>query len=223
MEIVAEAFEARVLVVVGGSFPRRALRSALTWAGFRTDAESNGMDAVERAYGGGYDSVVCDLDLPGMSGLAVALSLGCMARPPRAILIAERLSPALVQAAERAGAAEVVARPLRIPELVDKLRDLTRDRKTAGRRGLNVVARVAPSRGHDCSGEEVVLRVEAGTLARVLCSDRCDREPSQGCDGVPDFRAGEIVWIPREWGGEQGVGLQVRELRAVPPRPPESL
>ncbi len=112
----------RVLVVEDEAEMRGALREVMEMNNMAVDTASDGMAATSRVFNTAYDVVVSDIRLPGMSGIAMARSLGLRARWPRIILITAYPSPEIVAEAEAAGAFEVVAKPLNLVHLAQRVR-----------------------------------------------------------------------------------------------------
>ena len=68
----------RVLVVDDNRDAAESLAQIVTMLGHDADVAFDGPGAVERARAGGYDTVLCDIGLPGMSGYEVAGALRAM-------------------------------------------------------------------------------------------------------------------------------------------------
>jgi EAL domain-containing protein (putative c-di-GMP-specific phosphodiesterase class I)/CheY-like chemotaxis protein len=67
----SRAVETRVLLVDDDTAVRNALRRVLEHRGYRVVSCSSGGEALERLAGGGYDALVSDVRMPGMSGLGL--------------------------------------------------------------------------------------------------------------------------------------------------------
>ena len=76
-----------VLVVEDDADLRHAIVEVFLMKGFRVNAVSNGLDAVELAFRHPYDVIVSDIRLPGIDGRGVLQSLKTLHRKPGVILI----------------------------------------------------------------------------------------------------------------------------------------
>lgn len=63
------ATKARILVVDDSIAIVNSLQSILTISGYRVDTAFNGSDALRKIYNKEYDLVICDIEMPGLSGL----------------------------------------------------------------------------------------------------------------------------------------------------------
>jgi DNA-binding response OmpR family regulator len=63
--------EKRILVVDDAATVRKHLSTILSQAGYRVGEAVDGFTALEQLKGGGYDLLVLDLEMPGMSGFEV--------------------------------------------------------------------------------------------------------------------------------------------------------
>jgi EAL domain-containing protein (putative c-di-GMP-specific phosphodiesterase class I) len=71
LEARSAAAQTRVLLVDDDAAVRNALRRVLEHRGYRVISCSGGAEALERLAGGGYDAMVSDVRMPGMSGLSL--------------------------------------------------------------------------------------------------------------------------------------------------------
>jgi EAL domain-containing protein (putative c-di-GMP-specific phosphodiesterase class I) len=71
LEARSAAAQTRVLLVDDDDAVRNALRRVLEHRGYRVISSSSGAEALERLAGGGYDAMVSDVRMPGMSGLSL--------------------------------------------------------------------------------------------------------------------------------------------------------
>jgi len=82
-------------------------------------------------------------------------------------------------------------------------------------KGGIVVIRWLVCLGHDCDGEEVILRLEGRNEGRVLYADRCTLAPQSGCDGIPYFLRGDVVRLPAGWHPRDHRRLDLSDLHVV--------
>ena len=111
-----------VLLIEDDDSMREAIERLLNAAGFRCAAYASA-DAV-LAQGGDKDAacVICDLKLPGMSGLDLLAKLRERGTSPPFILITAHDSPGLRQKAMRCGAVAYLPKPFRGTTLLDAVR-----------------------------------------------------------------------------------------------------
>ena len=114
---------ARILVVDDHEDNVELLRARLEARGYRVEAASDGMQALERVFADPPDLVLLDVMMPGLSGIDVCRAL--RARPESAdlpvILLTARSQEADVQAGFRAGADDYMTKPFSPRELVSRI------------------------------------------------------------------------------------------------------
>ena len=104
-----------------------AVAYALRAEGFAVDAVGDGEAALEAALGDGYDVLVLDLMLPGISGIEVCRRLRSASAIPILMLTARTAEVDKVLGLE-AGADDYVSKPFSMPELVSRVRAILRRR-----------------------------------------------------------------------------------------------
>ena len=120
--------DTRVLVVDDSSTVRSQLNRALTLGGFSVFEAFDGQDALEKLTAATDVSlVVCDINMPRMSGLELLEALqhvaGASAIP--VIMLTTEGHPELVQRAKRLGARGWIVKPFKPELLVAAVRKLT--------------------------------------------------------------------------------------------------
>lgn len=110
-----------VLVVEDDLAIGTSLLRGLRAAGFTAELQTEGTGAVDRALACGCDAVVLDLMLPGASGLEILAALRGRTAMPIVVLTARVDLDARLQAFAD-GAADFVAKPFFVEELVARLR-----------------------------------------------------------------------------------------------------
>ncbi|TNC46227.1 response regulator [Rubellimicrobium rubrum] len=105
----------RVLVVDDSALVRRWVRHVLEPAGFAIEEALNGIEALEKALGGGFDLIVVDVNMPRMDGMTFLRSLRRQPLPvggTPALVASTENGPQDREAARRAGANFYLVKPL---------------------------------------------------------------------------------------------------------------
>jgi two-component system OmpR family response regulator len=120
----------RILVVEDEADLARTLVKALAEEGYAVDMAATGDEALSKASGVAYDTVVLDVLLPGMSGLSVLSTLRASgARTPVLILTARDAIEDKVRGLN-AGADDYMTKPFALSELLARVRALIRRAST---------------------------------------------------------------------------------------------
>ena len=125
----------RILVVDDEPAIVDAVSYALRASGFEVDTSGDGESALEAARTNGYDVLVLDVRLPGLSGIEICRRLRDESDVPILILTAMDAEVDRVLGLE-AGADDYVTKPFSVAELVSRVRAILRrrelDRATGG-------------------------------------------------------------------------------------------
>jgi two-component system response regulator RegX3 len=105
-----------------------AVTYALRASGFEVDSFGDGESALEAARSNGYDVLVLDVRLPGLSGLEICRRLRSESDVPILILTAMDAEVDRVLGLE-AGADDYVTKPFSVAELVSRVRAILRRRE----------------------------------------------------------------------------------------------
>ena len=116
----------RVLVVDDDPHVLKLLEAILGPAGLEVDSCLTGEEGLERALPGGYDVIVLDALLPGMSGLDVARELRRAGRTTPIIMLTGVTSTDFLVEALEAGADDFVRKPFNSRELKARIRASSR-------------------------------------------------------------------------------------------------
>lgn len=111
----------RVLVVDDSSLVRLYYRGALEKAGFEVEQAMNGLEAMEKALGGGFDLLVVDINMPKMDGLSFLRELRrsrTEAAAVPALVITTEAGSEDMQEARAAGANFYLVKPVSEEDLV---------------------------------------------------------------------------------------------------------
>lgn len=99
------------------------LTALLARRGYEVEHCEDGEAALQRVREGGIHLVLTDRIMPRMDGLALCRAIRALApgRDVYCILLTASADPADAQAARDAGADDFIAKPLRLPELAQRL------------------------------------------------------------------------------------------------------
>jgi two-component system response regulator RegX3 len=118
----------RILVVDDEPAIVDAVTYALRASGFEVDTFGDGESALEAARANGYDVLVLDVRLPGLSGIEICRRLRSESDVPILILTAMDAEVDRVLGLE-AGADDYVTKPFSVAELVSRVRAILRRRE----------------------------------------------------------------------------------------------
>jgi two-component system, OmpR family, response regulator RegX3 len=149
----------RILVVDDEPAIVDAVTYALRASGFQVDAFGDGESALEAARTDGYDVLVLDVRLPGLSGIEICRRLRSESDVPILILTAMDAEVDRVLGLE-AGADDYVTKPFSVAELVSRVRAILRRRELD--RAVGVGIRRVGSLELDVNRHEV--RVDEKTI-----------------------------------------------------------
>jgi two-component system, OmpR family, response regulator len=107
----------RILVVDDDATLRETLLEVLTEDGFDVRSAADGAKAIEQLRSWRADLVILDLMMPGMDANAFRMAQRAARRDPAPILILSA-APGLHQAGKQIEAADVVAKPFRLNDLL---------------------------------------------------------------------------------------------------------
>lgn len=169
----------RILVIEDEEPMLRTLERGLAQAGFTVDTAADGRTGLEMAALTGYDVIVLDRDLPGLHGDEVCRSLNLAGNDARVIMLTAAASLDDLTDGLNLGADDYLTKPFRFPELVARIRALSR---RAGKPAPTVLERgglaLDPARGlatrdgrdlnltrREILVLEVLLRAEGGVVS----------------------------------------------------------
>ena len=119
---------ARVLIAEDEAAIADAVAYALRGEGFDVDTVEDGEGALDAARRNGYDVLVLDLMLPGVSGIEVCRRLRAESAMPIVMLTARTAEVDRVVGLD-AGADDYVVKPFSMPELISRVRAILRRRE----------------------------------------------------------------------------------------------
>lgn len=118
----------KVLLIDDSSTVRQQLRVVFDHAGFEVIEAVDGKEGLEKIQSTrDIDLVICDINMPRMSGFEVLEALQRGGRPggPPIMMLTTESHPTLVDRARKAGARGWVVKPFRADQLVAAARKLT--------------------------------------------------------------------------------------------------
>jgi two-component system chemotaxis response regulator CheY len=117
---------AKILVVDDSMMVRAQVGRTLTSAGFEVQEAVDGVEALERIREGDVRLVVCDINMPRMSGIELLERLGkdAVSATPIVMLTTEG-QPELVQRAKALGAKGWIIKPFKADLLISVAKKLT--------------------------------------------------------------------------------------------------
>jgi len=116
----------QILVVEDEPAIQRGLCDVLVYQGYEPHAVDNGEDGLREACSGGYDLVLLDLMLPGISGFEVCEQLRETSPELPVLMLTARGAEEDVLRGFRAGADDYVTKPFSIAELLARVEALLR-------------------------------------------------------------------------------------------------
>jgi DNA-binding response OmpR family regulator len=115
----------RILVVEDDHKLGALLEQGLREDGFEVARANDGEEAVAKAAAADYDLILLDYMLPKKSGYQVTVELRRAGRGTPILMLTARDAPEDLREALRAGVNDVMGKPFRFGELVDRIRSLT--------------------------------------------------------------------------------------------------
>ena len=113
---------ARVLVVDDEPAMVRTLCDILRMQKWQCEGAASGEEAVTRACAEGFSTVLMDIKMPGIDGVAACRQIRQCSREVRVILMTAHGSAETLAAAGREGAFRVLSKPLDLPSLLTLLK-----------------------------------------------------------------------------------------------------
>ncbi|MEL1264549.1 ATP-binding protein [Pseudoxanthomonas putridarboris] len=195
----------QILVADDHEANRMVVQRLLQKAGHRITCVNGGEDVLNALESAGYDAVICDLHMPGLSGLDLLKQLRVMeagsgSRTPVLILSAD-VTPESIQRCEQAGARAFLAKPVVATRLLDALADIATHGKVMANAG-----NAAPVRA-ELSVSDGVLDVSVlDELTALGMGETFEREFIEQCLNDADGCIGAMAHAM-----ERGDGEHLRE------------
>ena len=112
----------RIAVIDDDAGIRAAVADLLQAADFTARTFASAEEFLERGQQERFDCLVADINLPGMTGVALVQALGAMGKNLPAVLITGRDDPATLDLIRRAGSVPHLRKPFGDDELFDAMR-----------------------------------------------------------------------------------------------------
>jgi len=168
LESQRSAGSPRVLVVDDDPQLARALAKALKYMGFEVTSADGGRSALEFLKEREFDALVLDLRMPDMDGIDVLRHAASHPNFPRTILHSAYLDVPTTVEAMRAGATEVLQKPLSAADLARRIHELVGQTASANDGSSSVEAVRAESQEASLLlGESAVMRELRESVRRV--------------------------------------------------------
>jgi two-component system KDP operon response regulator KdpE len=120
-----------VLVVDDEPALRKALRTSLAASGFAIEEARSGEEAVDVLPQHPFDLVLLDINMPGMGGVEACREIRALAPKIGILMVTVRDAENDMVRALEAGADDYVTKPVRLRELVARMRAVVRRRDAA--------------------------------------------------------------------------------------------
>ncbi len=141
----------RILVVDDEATIRLSLAEALAADGYKVDAAQTGEEALALCHAAGYDLVVSDLKLPGVSGLELLQALRHQGGETPFIMMTAYGDVDTAVSAMRAGAYDFIQKPFKLTAIKQQVRAALRATESEPARRTEPAARVE---GHAAAGAD---------------------------------------------------------------------
>jgi two-component system response regulator RegX3 len=200
----------RILVVDDEPAIVDAVAYALRSEGFAVEIRADGEGALQAALANGFDLLILDLRLPGLSGIEVCRRVRAASEVPILILSARDAEVDRVLGLE-AGADDYVTKPFSLAELVSRVRAIFR-RRELDRAGRGFAVRTVGGLRLDLARHQVTMdeRVLELTPSEFKLLELLAREPGRV------FSRNEIMrhlWDSSHVGDERACDVHVSNLR----------
>ena len=136
---MSSAPEYSVLVVDDEAALRKVIRASLAASGFAVEEAGTGGDALDALEHHGFDLVLLDVNMPGMSGIDACRQIRASAPRTGIVMVTVRDSEEDKVRALEAGADDYVTKPFQFRELVARLRAVLRRTHVNGTAESNVL------------------------------------------------------------------------------------
>ncbi len=111
----------RVLIVDDSLDIVQSLRSLLELQGYQVESALNGSEALRKLQSRVYDIIICDIEMPGMTGLGFLERVRKTAREQDVILMTGYMEPEYFIRAIRLGATDFVGKPIDTKQLLNSI------------------------------------------------------------------------------------------------------
>jgi DNA-binding response OmpR family regulator len=116
----------RILLVEDEDSLATGLVDVLTLKGYRVDRAADGPEGLAMALQGGYELVLLDVELPGLSGFEILRELRLQGRPTRVLMLTSRDTEVDRVLSFELGVDDYVSKPFSLSELLGRIKALLR-------------------------------------------------------------------------------------------------
>ena len=194
-----------VLLVEDDAAIAEPLVRALRREGYDVETETTGEDALARMGDGGVDLVLLDLGLPGLDGIEVCRRLRASGEKVPIVMLTARTEEVDTVVGLDAGADDYVTKPVRLAELLARVRAAIRRRPGGSPEGVNGVLVDEAARRAWVDGAELTLTPKEFDLLALLV-----REAG---NVVTRERIMDEVWDIHWYGSTKTLDMHVSSLR----------
>lgn len=192
----------QILVADDHETNRMVVQRLLQKAGHRITCVNGGEEVLDALESSSFDAVICDLHMPGISGLDLLKQLRVMeagsgSRTPVIILTAD-VTPESLQRCEQAGARAFLAKPVVASRLLDVLADVA----TAGKVTTPAAAAVSAPARAETMADGVLDTGVLDELSALGMGDTFEREFIAQCLSDADGCIGAMAQAMERGSGE---------------------
>jgi DNA-binding response OmpR family regulator len=149
----------RILLVEDEDSLATGLVDVLAVKGYRVDRAADGPGGLEMALSGGYDLILLDVELPGLSGFEILKALRGRGDTSRVLMLTSRTSEVDRVLGFELGVDDYVSKPFSLSELLGRIKALLR-------RSLEMTATAAVSPSTELQFGETEVDLEACRMVR---------------------------------------------------------
>jgi DNA-binding response OmpR family regulator len=158
----------RILVIEDEAKMARMLELELTHEGYTVKKTFDGISGLQEAESGGYDLILLDLMLPGLSGMEVLRRLRKISNTPVILLTARDAIMDKVSGLDQ-GADDYITKPFAIEELLARIRTCLRKKAGAPEQTLSSQGLVLSPERHQVKYQDDVIELTLKEFELLQC------------------------------------------------------
>ncbi|MGA3372209.1 MAG: response regulator transcription factor [Terracidiphilus sp.] len=198
----------RILIVEDEPRMLELLRKGLYEHGFAIITAADGETGLEIATAHDFDAIVLDIGLPKMDGYALMEALRARARATPVLMLTARDTEAEIIRGLDVGADDYLTKPFSFPELVARLRSITRHRREMGDGAIHVCDLAIDPVRRSVTRDSKSIDLTRLEFQLLTCLAR------QAGQCVPRHTLMECIWGADHPVGETALDVLVNALRA---------